>query len=94
MAARAARVAILGRLIVITTYESALFTAFLTCFLVLFSVGHAPFPFHFRGGGGTTLGLIILEKNVTLSTNLPFGIPRNEILGGAYRSAEKFRQGI
>ena len=37
---------------------------------------------------------LFLEKNLTLSTNLPFGIPRNEILDGAYRSAEKFRQGI
>ena len=40
----------------ITTYESALFTAFLTCFLVLFSVGHAPFPFHFRGGAELRFG--------------------------------------
>ena len=37
---------------------------------------------------------LFLEKNLTLSTNLPFGIPRNEILDGAYRSAEKFRQGV
>ena len=43
------------------------------------------------GNPGSSL---FLEKNLTLSTNLPFGIPRNEILDGAYRSAEKFRQGV
>ena len=28
---------------------------------------------------------LFLEENLTLSTNLPFGIPRNEILDSAYR---------
>ena len=36
----------------------------------------------------------VFGKESDIIYKLPFGIPRNEILDGAYRSAEKFRQGI